>query len=76
MSLCLRLHMTGFRLGGNKEYNTDIKMFSDEDFEFKPKYAIYTEERNKVTTVRWGMQMEKVLNLPCEEGILKTVDTI
>ena len=69
--------MTGFRLGANREYNTDIKRFIDVgDFEVEPNYAIYPEERNKVTTVRWGMQVEKVLNLPYEDGILRTVDTI
>ena len=69
--------MTGFRLGGNREYNTDIKRFSDDgDFEVEPKYAIHPEKRNKATTVRWGMQVEKVLNLPCEEGILRTVEII
>lgn len=38
--------------------------------------AISPKERNKVTTVRWGMQVEKVLNLPCAEEIFRTVEKI
>lgn len=69
--------MTGFRLGGNREYNTVIKSFSDDrDLESEPKYAINPEERNKVTTVRWGIQVQKVFSLPSAEGIFRTVEKI
>jgi len=32
------------------------------------------EKRNNITTVRCGIQVEKVLNLPCADGILRTAE--
>lgn len=69
--------MTIFRLEVKREYYTDIKRFSEDgDFEVEPKYAINPEERNKVTTVICGIQVEKGLDLLCAEGILRTVEKI
>lgn len=48
--------MIGFRLGVKKEYNIDIKGFSEVgDFEVEFKYVINLEERNKVIIVICGI---------------------
>lgn len=48
--------MIGFRLGVKKEYNIDIKRFSEDgDFEVEFKYVINLEERNKVIIVICGI---------------------